>query len=336
MRILLLLVLALASGLSARAQEPLSSRALRPSLGNMTAHFEWDGKPMGALRSFSGGNAVAEVFTEPIGSSGVAGKRLGKVRYEPIVLEVGGAAAPEFWTALQQWPKIRPFDGAVVLADFNQNIVKRVEFRNAIVTEIAFPPLDAATAKEAFSIQVTLVPESIRATRGSGRVQATTSGKGKTITTGNFRLSIDGLDTNRVSKIEALVLKQKVAVGGADDRRSQELELKKKAESGRITPRPDGFFVAEFGDLVFTASEVGSDAIQSWFDSSIQQGKTAEEKNGKIELLAPDLKSVLFSISLRGLGIYRFAPAAAESSADAVRRVEARLYVESVTLDPIK
>ena len=68
------------------------------------------------------------------------------------------------------------------------------------------------------------------------------------------------------------------------------------------------------------------------------QGKrsASDEKTGKIEILAADLRTPLFSISLRGLGIFSFAPSAVEAGKDAPRTVEARLYVESATIEGVK
>lgn len=91
--------------------------------------------------------------------------------------------------------------------------------------------------------------------------------------------------------------------------------------------------IPECGDLVLIAPETGADALQKWFESTVLQEKT-DERNGKIELLSPDLKTVLFSITLRGLGVYRLAPDG--GNPDTVRRLEARIYVESATFDPMK
>lgn len=319
MRMLLLLVLALASGLSARAQDA-KPRAIQ-RFTTTRASLELDGKPVGVLKSFGGGNAVAEVVTEGVGPSRVAGKHVSNIRFEPIVLEVTPSMAPEFLAFLQQWPNLKPLNGAVLIGDFNQNVVKRLEFSNAIVTEIAFPELNAA-GKEAFSVQVTLTPEAVRTKPGSGRMQAP-GPSSKAMLSNNFRLSVDGVDLTRVNKVESFVLKQTVsngAFGGVFK------------EPQRITTAP------EVGDLAFTLSEAGSESIQGWFDSFLIQGKRtqADEKSGKIELLGPDLKSVLFSITLRGMGIYRLAPDAIEANAETIRRVAAKLYVESATIDPIK
>lgn len=318
MRVLLLLVLAVASSLSARAQDTPRPRAIN-KLGYVsgTASLELNGVPVGALKSVSGGNAVADVVTERPGPSGVAGKHLANVRYEPIVLEVGASMAPEFWAALQQWPTNKPFNGAVLLGDFNQNIVKRLEFNNAIITEIGLPALDAA-GREAFTIQVTLTPSFTKVVAGSGKAP-TVGPRTKTMTVNNFRLTIDGVDTTRVNKIDSFVLKQKVASNPVGEFRLKEPQ----------TAAP------EVGDLIFTVPEASASSLEKWFDSFVIQGNR-EEKAGKIEMLGPDLKTVVFSISLRGLGIYRLAPEAVEAGKEAPRTIEARLYVESATIDGVK
>ncbi len=325
MRFLIAFVLVASLGLSAWAQG-VNSRALATRPQASRAYLELSGVAVGMLRSASGGNVVADVVAERAG----AGKRLGRVRYEPFVLETGPAMTPEFWKVLQNGPGSAPLDGAVVLVDFNQKVLKRLEFVNARVTEIALPALDAAASKETASLLVTLVPDMVRVVPGSGTAPSFIANKARPMLASNFRLSIDGLDTTRVNKIDALVLKQVAASLGNADRRDLEQQLKKKAESGERREFAPETMAPDVSDLVFFASMVGVGSLEKWFESFVVRGNNAasEEKTGKLELLSPDLQTVLLTITLRGLGIYRLAPAGDFT--------EARLYVESITIESIK
>ncbi len=325
MRFLIAFVLVASLGLSAWAQG-VSSRALAARPQASRAYLELNGIAVGMLKSVSGGNIVADVVAERAG----AGKRLGRVRYEPFVLETGPAMAPEFWKVLQNGPGPAPLDGAVVLVDFNQKVLKRLEFVNARVTEIALPALDASS-KDMASLLVTLVPDMVRALPGSGNAPAFTISKARPMLAGNFRLSIDGLDTARVNKIDALVLKQVAASLGNADRRDLEQQLKKKVESGERREFAPETMAPDVSDLVFFASMVGVGSLEKWFESFVVRGNNAasEEKNGKIELLSADLQTVLLTVTLRGLGIYRLAPSGETTQ-------EARLYVESATIESSK
>ena len=61
-----------------------------------------DGVKTGFLKSLDGGAAVAEVVSEPVGSSHLSKKHLGQISYKPFVVQFGmsmtndaGAPSPE-------------------------------------------------------------------------------------------------------------------------------------------------------------------------------------------------------------------------------------------------
>jgi hypothetical protein len=91
-------------------------------------------------------------------------------------------------------------------------IVSRLTFTNALITEIGFPALDAAS-KDAAKMTIKLSPEYTRYTvTSSGEVIPKPDSQAqKKWLSSNFRLRIDGLaaDTREVIKLEALVFKQK-------------------------------------------------------------------------------------------------------------------------------
>ena len=59
-----------------------------------------------------------------------------------------------------------------------------------------------------------------------------------------------------------------------------------------------------------------------------------KEKSGRIELLAPDMKTVLLSITLHGVGIVTLGSESETNvSKDSLPRLRAELYVEYVTVE---
>jgi hypothetical protein len=166
---------------------------------------------------------------------------------------------------------------------------------------------------------------------GSGSAPAFANSRARPMLASNFRLSIDGLDTSRVNKVDAFVLKQVAASLSNVDRRDLEQQLKKKAESGERRELAPGATVSDVSDLVFSVLTTSVGSLEKWFDSFVVQGKNAasEERTGKLELLGPDMQTVLLTVTLRGLGIYRLAPSGETS-------VEARLYVESATIESVR
>jgi len=94
-------------------------------------------------------------------ADGIQRKRPGGVRFEDLVLEVPFAMSPPLvaWVnaTLAKGPAAK--NGALVYLDFNYNEVKRLEFFNAVITEVTLPALDAA-GKDAVFLTLHLAPES--------------------------------------------------------------------------------------------------------------------------------------------------------------------------------
>ena len=58
-----------------------------------------------------------------------------------------------------------------------------------------------------------------------------------------------------------------------------------------------------------------------------------EEKNGKLEYLAPNLSEVLFTLEFHNLGIFKLASETFEAG-DQIQRVKAEMYCEQMTFTP--
>jgi hypothetical protein len=89
--------------------------------------------------------------------------------------------------------------------------------------------------------------------------------------------------------------------------------------------------VVEVGDLVVSLAESrGADFI-AWHEDFVVKGNTgpANEKKGKLELLAPNLKTILFTLTFAGLGIFKLEHARVE--AQGVPTLRASMYCEELT-----
>src|SRR5262249_23195024 len=98
--------------------------------------------------------------------------------------------------------------GAVLSLDRSNTEQARFEFQEALLAEIAFPALDAAS-KEAGLLTLTLRPQKtneVPRVKG-GKKQATGDGKGKGWVVANFRLDISGLDCTQVNRIEPFAVR---------------------------------------------------------------------------------------------------------------------------------
>jgi len=279
----------------------------RAPTGTTAFALELDGAAAGFPRSAAGGDAVGEVVVEPAGPDGIQRKHLGAVRYTDIVLSCGIDMEPSFWSWLADTVagKSSPRGGALRILDFDRKERELVTFTNAVVTEIGFPALDGAS-KDAFQLTVRIAAESVERQRGSG-ASVTGSVKGvKQALVSNFRVSLDGLNLDRVARVGPLTLRRRLAEE------------------------------AEIPDVELTLSQAGSDSIVDWHRAFVIEGRNsdADEKSGSIALLDPALRDTLLQVDLTGVGIFSLERTEAAGRTDAISRITTRMYCEEMRLVP--
>lgn len=284
--------------------------------------LELDGKFVGWLDSVEGGDAVGEVVVQKVAGVPIQKKHIANVKYEDFTITCGLAAGKELfqWISDTMAGKLGRKNGSIIAADYNYKAIETVEFYNALITEIAFPALDASS-KEPAKMTIKFAPEHTRRTKGGSTLPPAGLGvKQKAWLCSNFKLDIAGLDCTRVSKIEALVVKQVVqadAVGVTRD------PIKVPAH-------------LEFPNLVFATSEDRADDLVAWYTDFIVNGKPLEanEKSGSLTFESPDLKAALLTINFRNLGVFKCAPEKMEAGAEGIRRIKAEMYCEQMMLVP--
>ena len=271
--------------------------------------LELDGAFQGFLVSTVGGEAFAEVIE--VGAL----KHPGLPQYEDITVEFDFSMASstfDWMKACMDGSRLHK-SGAIIVADFNFKELTRLNFFEALITEIGWPALDAAS-KEPGRLSLEFSPDVTRRKPGSGAAIAASVNVQKKWLPANFRLKIDGLEAacTKVNKIEALVVKQKFLVNSDGGR-----------QPGRL----------EYPNLVVTLAESAAGPFFDWAESFIIQGANGQkdEKSGSIDFLTLDLKTVLATLTFSNLGIFRCAPEKAEAGVESIRRVKAEMYCESMT-----
>ncbi len=289
----------------------------RAAVGGKFA-LELDGVMAGYLGSVEGGEVFADVVAEPVGSDNIQHKHIAGVKYEDITITCGPGMSQAFyeWIKATLERKSPRKNGAIVALDFNYKALYRLNFKNALISEVGFPALDAAS-KDPAKLTVKIAVESSTKTKTNEPIvgAAAVPQMQKKWLPANFRLKIDGLDDamSRVNKVDAIVIKQKVfanAVGDARDSAKQASNI-------------------EIPNIGVTFPEANSESVEKWRDDFILRGNNAE-KNGTLEFLTPDLKEVLFILNLNKLGIFRLAPEKAEAGGDQIRRLKAEMYCEEI------
>ncbi len=285
--------------------------------------LDLDGQFIDFLKSAEGGFPKAEVILESAGPNLPVKKRIGPPRFQEIAIQCDPVMPkPLFdWIAAALNMSYVRKNGAIITADFNRAEQSRLEFKNALITEIGIPACDAGSKDPGF-LTVKFAPEFTTPLAGKGSALPAIGPKSKVLAPSNFRLTIPGLDCSRVSKIEALTIKQAVSQNAVGQMRDFQ------KEPGKL----------EFPNLVISLAESSAGTFYAWFQDMVIKGNAGEnnERAGTLEFLDQTMKSPLLTIYFNHLGIFGFTPEKSEASVEAVKRVRVEMYCEQITLMPVK
>src|SRR2546425_13152394 len=84
--------------------------------------------------------------------------------------------------------------------------------------------------------------------------------------------------------------------------------------------------------LPISTAEAQAAEFYQWHQDFVIQGHNTrdKERGGTLEFLAPDLRESLFTLTFRGLGIFKLAPEKVEVGREAIGRVKAEMYCEDI------
>ncbi len=283
----------------------------------------------GWLYSADGGGPTADVIIEKAGADLVARKHVGNVSYDDIVVECGLGMSQQFYKWITKTLKLdfTRLSGAIHTADVDGKIQKTIEFHHALISEITLPALDASSKSNA-KMTLKMKPEYTRIRPLAGTDKITPAAypsdptKAKLWLPSNFRLRIDGLDEAcaRVTKIDALTIKQN----------SAPLDIGNFRES-RLEPTS-----VTIPDLAVSLPESAAKQFFDWQESFLVKRENDEdhEKNGTLEFLSSDMKTVLLTVTLSHIGIYKVTATKADAaSAQALREIKVSMYVEEMQIE---
>ena len=283
--------------------------------------LELDNQNAGWIHSAEGGGATSDVVSEKIGPDFIQHKHIAGLKYEDITLEFGTGMSKGLlgWIRDSFGKSYVRKTGAVVAGNFDNKEVSRLNFFNAILTEVRFPELEAGSKEPAF-MSLKFTPEYTRTVTGGGKpIPASgpvNTNKQKQWQPSNFRLTIDGLDCTHVSKIEPLKMSMKTVDSTAGELRDY---LKAPGHP-------------EYSNIVLYVAETHAKSFYDWHESFVIKSQSSDdkEKNGKLEFLAANLQEVLFTLDFKHLGIFKMTPEKVEAGIENVRRVKVEMYVEQM------
>ncbi len=274
------------------------------------------------LESSEGGNAIASVVLEPPDGAPTRRKRTGAIRYEDLRLQVGLAGmAPPLAAWVNNTMLKGPIrkSGALVYYDVNVQEMKRLEFHDAVLSEISLSESDGAAAGKPALITLGLAPSSTRLVGPGGSPVTFHPAASKVPQANLFRLSIQGLEAacRRVQKVSAISAKRTQSSAGGEV----------KAEDLSLTP-------LDCGLITITINETDAAPFYTWFADFALKGNNGRdgERPGRIEWVGANMAGIV-TAELGNLGIVRYAPGAQRLGATATTPpTEIDMYCEGWSL----
>jgi len=271
--------------------------------------FTLDSAPAGFLSFAVGGNATSDVIEQKVEGELFTRKHIAGVKYEDITINFGTGMSKGFydWIKSSFSGQATPHSGAIAAADINFKVFQKMEFRNALITEIGFPALDAAS-KDAAKMTLKFQPEFTRMTKVGGTVGAAPHVQQKWLVS-NFKLTINGLNTNYVSKVDAINVKLEYAAAGET--------------------RFDQLVGINIPNMKIRIAEAHAQDFVAWHEDFVINGNnsTENEKIGSLSFLSTDLKTEFFRLDFSGLGIFALDPDPLMRT-DTIRQTTAQLYCD--------
>ncbi|MGH7307638.1 MAG: hypothetical protein ACREK6_02995 [Candidatus Rokuibacteriota bacterium] len=258
-----------------------------------------DGAIAGFVQAVGGGAIVADAISEPRTPGAFPKKHPSRARLEPLHLQILSTASKPFFqwlsAALAGTPQVKT--GVLVTYDAVLKEQERRTFTNLRLLEIGFPAFDASS-KEPASLAVVAQAEAVVITPGGGQ-SVPKAAMPRPALASNFRLTLAGLDTARVSKVSPITVK--------------------------LSPQ------GEISNLSVELAEPAAD-WRKWHEAFVVrgQGTDANEKSGTLDLLTADLTTTMLRLRLDGVGILRLEPT---TGVDKLSRLKAELYAESVRVE---
>ena len=282
------------------------------------AHYALDigGSHVGALKSISGLDMLADIVLTPAAPGEMPGKHVANVQWTPGKATVGMGMGKGMydWIKASFEKGMTPVHGTLATGDFNYKERSRITFDEAALTSITMPRLDGSS-KDSGAFEIEFAPGRVRVAKGDGSDIRHSSGtRQQPWVCSNFRFELGSLPCARVASIESFTWTCTPTL----------------ATVFQPAPGP----TIEVPDLRLSISaadyEAWADAAHLWFvDGHHLQG---DEMHGLITLLTPDLQTPLGAIELFNVGFRRFSQLPSAGGNDALYRFTVDLYVGRMAL----
>jgi hypothetical protein len=233
----------------------------------------------------------AEVIQENRGEESPVKKSLGAIVYDDFVFETGlNNKLIEIIKRAWKGDNAK-LNGSFVTTDDRLNSTYEDIFLDSLLTETTISECDGAS-KEGASFGFKIKPALTHTQKGDGRQLSIPKNQlqKSTLLKSNFRFELGKLPCSRIVKIDAFTVTTK-------------LNSESKGANRYVEMTPTA---VEFPNLHLTISSVDLQAWLDWHKQCVIDGKNnpANEHDGRLVFLDRNLKDEIFSINLKGVGIF--------------------------------
>ena len=275
--------------------------------------LELDGKIAASVSSLQLPGYRVEQVVVPTGPN--ASARLGaNVDITPLdaAFKLTQADALTEWAlTLPRGKGAQPLDGAALVFDANNKLTRRVEWTQALVTELRLPELDA-TSRAAFSLGMTWLPSTVNYAKASGSTVtlapvATTK---KALLLSNFRVLGLPFDGRFVSRVTLPTV------------------------TATLAAQKPGYAQVDSGEVQVVMTSRSRDEALAWVQQVVADGQIADTEylSLNIELLDAALKKVMLTVQLNGCSLLGYEESRLDPAQEALETVTLRFAVGKLDL----
>jgi hypothetical protein len=276
------------------------------------------GYNVGFLKKFSGMAMEADIVANDLGPDNEQKKHVSNIKWTAGKATVGiGMGKGMYDWIKQSFDKSYSMkNGWLVSGDFNYKAQTRLDFEDALITEVVVPKLDGSS-KDAAYFDITFEPERVRWSKGGQEdIRSNIGVKQKAWLCSNFRYEMEPLPTSRVASIDSFTWKCAIAADQIGIHREP-------------TKHPAKVTVPDLKVSISMADhQAWADDARKWFiDGNHEDGN---EYTGRIVFLGPDMKKELGDITLTHVGFKKFSKDDLEANSEKIARFQVELYVEKM------
>jgi hypothetical protein len=254
--------------------------------------FEVGGKTGSYVTSFQIPSLEAEQVDAGLSADFMTSKmlsnmKLGEASWTQTISEMNAAYD---WAASLWRKSVLEQDAAIVIANSNYEVQRRVDFYGCLVTGVEWKPFKASDGKTQFEMTCKFKPTTMKFVPGDkSKLQGTKGDKAKAWMTANFRVDIPGLDATSFTSAEL-----------------PKVEVKQAEEYYGHQRYPERIYSSvSFGDAKFEVAHRGQQVLTDLAIRILQDGHCdeSEERDGTVTALDQSLKRELGTFTLKGMGL---------------------------------